>query len=45
MLNKKGTVTKIKFGDIVQPDELGKFTSNEELINFLREKTYALENS
>ncbi len=45
MLNKKGTITKIKFGDIVQPEELGKFKSNEELINFLRAKTYALENT
>ncbi len=44
MLNKKGTVTKIKFGDIVPPGEIEKFKSNEELINFLRERTYALEN-
>lgn len=42
MLNKKGTITKIKFGEIVQPDELEKFKNNQELINSLREKTYAM---
>jgi hypothetical protein len=42
MLNKKGTITKIKFGELVQPEELGKFISNEELINFLRRKNLRL---
>jgi hypothetical protein len=44
MLNKKGTVTKIKLGELVKPETLGEFKSIEELINFLKQKTYALAN-
>jgi putative hemolysin len=42
MLNKKGTVTKIKFGELIQPEEFEKYKSNQELIDFLREKTYSM---
>jgi len=42
MLNKKGQVIKIKFGDVISPNEYGKFSTREELIKFLRGKTYEL---
>jgi len=42
MLNKTGTVTKIKFGELIQPEEFENFKSNQALIDFLRGKTYAM---
>lgn len=42
MLNKKGTITKIKFGELIQPKEFEKFNNNQGLIDFLREKTYVM---
>jgi putative hemolysin len=42
ILKRRGSTVDLVLGDLISPDNLSKFSSDEEAINFIRDETYQL---